>query len=363
MIRVLQLLDAAADYQSQSAVRQLSADASGETTGLVRTIGRGGNYSTLLRAVLVLRSGEDQFDLLHAWGHRALLVAAIASRKPIVYTPDRYPTGPDIRVLRAIHGARPLQTACSTDTIRRALVTRGLPAYHCHLIRPGVEFARINRRRDTKLRSALGFDESDYVLLACGESTRPAAHQLAVWATTILHVLEPRYRLLVWGRGDHADQVERFAIKTRQAGLISIAERALRRAVEFEQLLPAADAVLITATEPVATLSISICMAAGLPIVAVVSPTVAELLEDRHTCLMVRQPKPRLIAQRILDLQQDPGLQWSISDMARTEAYEFFSLSRMLSQHRTVYSQMIAGQPVNIPPPAPGAGLRFHGRG
>src|SRR5207248_2274587 len=93
-----------------------------------------------------------------------------------------------------------------------------------------------------------------------------------------------------------------------------------RQTLEFEALLPAADTVLVTARGPVATLPIAICMAAALPIVSTVTYTVAELLEDRHTSLMVPQPTPRLLAQRVLDLRADPSLQWSIADMARTEA-------------------------------------------
>jgi hypothetical protein len=104
-------------------------------------------------------------------------------------------------------------------------------------------------------------------------------------------------------------------------------------------------------------------MAAGLPIVATVTPTVAELLEDRHTALMVGDTSARVIAQRILDLRSDGRLEWSISDMARTEAFEFFAMTRFLEQLRCVYQQAAAREPVIVPQQGPGAGLRFHGRG
>jgi glycosyltransferase involved in cell wall biosynthesis len=95
----------------------------------------------------------------------------------------------------------------------------------------------------------------------------------------------------------------------------------------------------------------------------VVTPTIAELLEDRHTALLVGKASPRVIAQRVLDLREDPGLQWSISDMARTEAYEFFSLTRFVEQFRSAYEQLVIRNAIQIEQPAPGAGLRFHGRG
>jgi len=77
---------------------------------------------------------------------------------------------------------------------------------------------------------------------------------------------------------------------------------------------------------------------------------------------MVGKRSPRLLAQRLLDVRADATLQWSISDMARTEAYEFFSMSRFLDQHRAIYRQVMEGKPVEVVQPAPGAGLRFHGR-
>jgi hypothetical protein len=73
--------------------------------------------------------------------------------------------------------------------------------------------------------------------------------------------------------------------------------------------------------------------------------------------------RPRQIARRALDLIEDPQLQWQLADMARTEAYEYFSFTRFVNQFRAAYRQMAAGERVEVPQDAPGAGLRFHGRG
>ena len=364
MIRVLHLLDVAAGYETETAAQQLARDASGTFTVEARTIGRGGTYSTSFSALLRLRRGRavDGFDLVHAFGARAMAVASVASRRPIVYSPDRFPRAGDVRWLRAVASVRDVHVVAPTETMRRALVTRGLPFERSHLVRPGVDCSHIKRRRDDALRAKLGFAPDDYVILAPGESTRAAAHSLAVWAASILHVLDPKYRLLLWGRGPLAHQTERFAHRTHQHGLMEVAERELRRRAPFERLMSATDAVLVTAVEPEPTLPIAVCMAAALPIVALVTPTTSELLEDRHTALMVGRAAPRILAQRVLDLRQDPGLQWTISDMARTEAYEYFSMTRFLNQWRAVYRQIASGQKVEVPQQAPGAGLRFHGR-
>jgi len=258
-------------------------------------------------------------------------------------------------------GYRHVEVVCPTATLRRLHVERGVVLERCHLIRPGVEFGKVRRRRDAALRARLGFGDGDHVLLAAGESTRAAAHTDAAWAASILNILDPKYRLLLWGRGEHAGKAKRLGDALGNPNLVALAEPAIGR-VTFEDLLPAADTVLVSSTGATATLPISIAMAAGLPIAATVTYTTSELLEDRHTAVMTPAGVPRRLARRVLDLHQDASLQWSIADMARTEAYEFFSFTRFIDQFRAVYQQVAAGQAVTVPEQAAGAGLRFHGR-
>src|SRR5688572_7097924 len=76
MIRVLHLLDAGPDYQTETGARQLAGDTSGTSAVEARTIGRGGTYANPFVALLHLRRNReiDRFDLVHAWGGRALTV-------------------------------------------------------------------------------------------------------------------------------------------------------------------------------------------------------------------------------------------------------------------------------------------------
>ncbi len=361
MARVLHLLDRKPDYQTQTAVSQL-ARPGGTITCDSRTIGRGGDFATPLIGAMRLRRQASSFDLVHAWGATALTIAAMSGGRPILYSPTHFPKDRDVFWLRATMEATDVQVVFPTDTMRRAFVQRGVPIARCHLVRPGIEFSQINRRRNEQLRSRLGFGKADRVLLAAGESVRGANHHASILAAAVLHVFDPKHKLLLWGQGDMADLERRYAAQMLPERFVSIATDQLGD-VSFEQLLPASDIVLVTADAPVPTLPIAVCMAAALPIVAVVSPTVAELLEDRHSALMVGRCTSRPIAQRVLDLEQDPQLQWTICDVARTEAYEYFSMTRFVSQFRAVYEQFAGGRPVEVPQPAPGAGARFLGRG
>lgn len=359
MIRILHLLDRDADFQAQRGADALTAGLGVNYISQQRQIGRGG-YRNIPHAVLSLRR-DDPFDIVHAWGRDALSTAATSNARHIVYTPSVSRLRRSISWARAVMDHRRVEVVCSSSTLRRLHVERGVAMERCHLIRPGVDFARVRARRDDALRAALGFGPDDRVILAAGESTRAAAHDHALWAVSILHVMWPKYRFLHWGRGPMAMAVSRLAERLEQPRLSVGATQRLGE-VEFERLLPAADIVVVAARGPVATLPISIAMAAGLPIVSTVSYTVGELLEDRHTALLAPARQPRQLARRLLDLEDDSRLQWSIADMARTEAYEYFALTRFLQQHRTLYSQLVAGEPIELPQQAAGAGLRFHGR-
>jgi glycosyltransferase involved in cell wall biosynthesis len=356
MVRVLHLHDGEVDFQTRRALEALTRSVG---PGFEASAAKVGGVVGVFRR---RHAAGAEPDVVHAWGGRALMAAVLRGSRRIVFSPTRFPSARTARWVRAAMGYRDVQVVCSTATQRRALVEQGVPVERCHLIRPGVDFSRVRRRRDPALRRRLGLSDADHVLLAPGESTRAAAHEDAAWATAIAHFLDPRYKLLAWGRGERAGAV------ARRAGAIAndmfrAAEPALGESMEFEALLPAADAVLVSARGPVPTLPIAVCMAAGLPIVSTVTYTVAELLEDRHTAVMVPRHEPRLMARRLLDLRADAGLQWSISDVARTEAYEYFSLTRFLDQWRGVYRQISDGKPVEVAEPQPGAGRRFHGRG
>ncbi len=363
MSPLLLLHDSPADLQTSRAVECISIKLASAFQIVAKSIGPGASYRSALSAAWSLRSAARAFAFVHAFGPKSLAAAIMAPFKRIVYTPAAFPSRRQIAWLRAILAHRDLHIISPSTTMHRALVSRGLPASRCHLIRPGVDFARVRARRDPALRAALGFDDSQQVILVAGESIQAAAHDQAVWAGTILNCLDHRTRLLLWGKGPRAAAAARFAQQLAQPELVTRAAQRLRRPIEFEDLLPAADAIWVSATGPIPTLPIAICMAAALPIIATVTPTVAELLEDRHTSLMTQPSIPRLLARRTLDLREDRQLQWALADMARTEAYEFFPQTRFVAQHRSLYEQMSAGGEVRIEQPAPGVGSRFHGRG
>jgi hypothetical protein len=361
LMRVLHLVSTGADFQTRRTQELLCREAGDEFHSQRKTIGRGGDFRSTAIAAVRLRGGDAQ--IVHAWGQSALTAAAFAGCRSILFSPDSSMDNRAIGWARAIMDYRDVQMVCASAVQQRRAVRSGVPASRCHLICPAVEFARLGGRRNDEFRKSLGLARDDFVLLAPGESVRAARHELAIWTGGILNVLDSRFKVLLWGPGESAAAALRLGRALKQELMARSAQATLGAAVEFEKLLTAADACLVTADGAAPTLPIAICMAAAVPIVSVTNYTTAELLEDRHTALMTAKPSARLLAQRVQDLQADSTLAWSIADMARTEAYEYFSASRLLDQYRTVYRQMAEEQPVTVPQMAARAGLRFHGRG
>ena len=260
-------------------------------------------------------------------------------------------------------GYRDVHVVCATATQRGGAWSAGVPLERCHLVRPGVDFGRVKRRRDPALRQA-AWDRRSGLRPArprrIDAGGRPRAGGLGgvdPWGA--------RSEVQGAALGARAARRRAAMLGTRlgQPNLVRVAEERLGRAVEFEELLPAADTVLVAAGRPVATLPIAICMAAALPIVATVTYTTAELLEDRHTAAMVPPGPPRFLATGFSSCRRTPACSGRSPTWRGRRRTSTFSLTRFLSQYRAVYRQLAAGERVEVPEQAPGAGLRFHGRG
>lgn len=358
MVRALHLIDAEANYELATTHAQLVRQLGAEFT--VHTERVQANIASFMTTTLELRRNpEERFDVIHAFGPYSLAVALSFGPK-VIYTVSEPPHKRTVGWLRAAMNYRDLHVVCPTQWMHRWLVTHGVPLERAHLIRPGVDFSKVRTKKDDALRKAFGFAPEDYVVLPGGETTHRAFHLYAVQATTILHWLDHRYKSLLWGRGPLTHSRSKFGEKLKLKGYLAVAERCLGRPVGFEELLPAVDLVLFVSHYPVPTLPMALTMASGVPIVSVAQRPTCEILEDRHNAHLAATAHPRLVAKRILEMRDHPEDIWKITDMARTEAFEYFSQSRMLQQYRAIYEQLAKGEKVDPPQLSPGPGVRFH---
>jgi glycosyltransferase involved in cell wall biosynthesis len=159
---------------------------------------------------------------------------------------------------------------------------------------------------------------------------------MALHASAILNSINPRWRMLFWGEGSHAQAVVDLHEDWRADMLINAREH-LGENISFTQIIPAADVALVTAPAELSLAPVLACMSNSLPIVAPATRAISDILEDRHTAMLYAPTTPRMAAQRLLTLSDDPALARRIADQARAEAYELFSVSRLLDTTRQLY--------------------------
>ena len=337
MVQVLHLMSHPTDFNSERTSQAITRAGGSAVSITTRTIGRGGSYRNAAQAAMSLRVGRGiLFDVVHAWDVPSML-GACASPSPVIYSPS-VPPGNPMPWLRPAMVYRNGTVIATSLTLQKSLIQRGAPAYRCDLIPPVIDFTKIPVRKNLALREALGIAAGDRVILAPGESIRAAGHLLALHTTSILNVLDERFRLLVWGQGQGIGAVARMARAFLNPHVLVIARSKAGHSIAFEELLGAADAALITGTADAPPLAMAMCMAAGLPIVAVNNAMTREFLEAGRTAAVVPKPSPRLLAKSLLDLSENSVRASELGNAARIEAFRRFdprqTVGRFLSLYR-----------------------------
>lgn len=346
MVQVLHLMSIDADLQTErtsALIRRMADDGVAITA---RHVGRGGTYRNAAHAALSLRFGRGiPFDIIHAFDSPSLL-AACAAPSPLVFSPSEPPAAvpswwPGAMVYR--NGT----LISNGAAMQRRLIRGGVPSPRCEVVAPAIDFQAIGSEPDRSLRSALGVRDGDRLFLAPGESNRSAGHLLALHAVSILHVLDQRIRLLIWGRGSHVSRLQRLARLLHQPHVLVAAEPILGRTIDFESLTGLADAAFVASSQA-PPLPIAMCMAAGLPIVSAQALSTLELLEDGRTASLAAKFSPRLLAQRLLQVLEHPGQAQELGVHARLEAVRRFdqrlTVGRFLSLYRRMAGVLPKGQ-------------------
>ncbi|HEY1921463.1 MAG TPA: glycosyltransferase [Tepidisphaeraceae bacterium] len=304
------------------------------------SIGPGGDFTNLPQAIIAMRSSRGpQAHTIHAWGPAELVVAAASSASRIIFSPQCLVKRSSLTWINFVLRRRRVEIVLPSAALRDSLFERGIANSNCEIIHPGVELDRLCEP-DANLRADLGLATSDMVLLAPGESTNEAAHHSSVWSTAILHFLDERYRLLIWGRGPCVRALNRFTRSGRHEKILVQAEQRLGRPVDFEKIISLASAAIVSAEASAPMLPVFICMAAGLPIVAAESAATDEFLKDNVTALIEPGSTPRRLAQRVLDLYSNPSLRRDIADAARAEVREKYSAARFVENWKQIYGRL-----------------------
>lgn len=281
-------------------------------------------------------------DVVHAWGVDAASVAATSAGVPLLVTQfDPLQARRGARLLRTLDERRPLGVACSAETVRRRLIEQGLRPDAGVVIRPGVDFSRVNAARRGGLRERLGCQATDVVVTLPAPPSRDGGHFDAVFAASLVGRLMGNVRVIVPGVSRERDRIERFT--RRLPG--TTPPIFTGDDVPMERIIAVSDALIVAARGDVSTTAVAWAMAAGAAVIGAADYALAELIATRLNGLLFKRPRERRAVVPIARLLRDRDAQLRVREVARGQAYEVFSVRRFADQHIQCYHNMLGGLP------------------
>ncbi|MCP4592978.1 MAG: glycosyltransferase [bacterium] len=293
-----------------------------------------------LRRTLVRR----RIDLVHAWGQsatRVTLTAAEGVARVVSSVFEPTVAHKYAKLLQAGRSAQPPVLLCATEIVRRCLLERGVGADTLVLLRPGVDFAAVNRTRASDLRSELGLSPTTLALLSIPAPCKDQARFSAFWATAVRSFLDPDIRLLLPGETRETSRLQRLAGALRQTHVpLFLGDR-----YRTEELIATADILLAPSGDDRSTTELAWAMGAGVAIIATATHSAAELLAHGHSAFLIKPDSPKRLAMRVAEALGHRHEWRSLTDTARAQAYDMFSVRRCIDQTRTIYRNLLNGQP------------------
>lgn len=230
-----------------------------------------------------------------AWGQRAFDVARSSGARNGIYRPD-----PSARPLRAIPGWR---AAASTQCELARLEQAGWSARDCFVAPPpGIDAQRRSNARPVTSRAELGIGADDFIWLLSGDATKTAGLRQAIWAGTLMHVMERArrpHRILLWGDRPAHRRARSFIDQLGLPGLHVTTAR-----YPYDTLTDVADAALLLPQGPSGVWSAAVVALAGLPAVINQKAQVQEVLGGRANVRTAPGEQARLVVREMLRLTE-----------------------------------------------------------
>lgn len=353
------------------AVRSLASEATRrglaprETIAAHRSAWRSRDGAVVARLANALASDAigGPFDVVHCWHSRDHVLAARAL--------GRLSLGPGRRAHAGAPATRIVRSHPRAETIRpwpwnRWLFGRACDGLLCvseasassnRAVRPvgplaampgAVELAAeplAGKRSRAEVCRQLGVPEDAILIGVVARMQRHRRFDLLLAAMVELVARHPAARLVVLGRGTHADEVVAQPART-----LGIAERVVlagHHTDDYEALLGAMD--LFTYLVPGSDGSCRALLEAaalGLPLVGTRRGAIPEIIEDGRTGFVVDET-PAALAGAWASLVSDPARRRSMGEAARRDAQLRFTPARVAEDCEAFYAAVLRSAPIS----------------
>ncbi len=285
--------------------------------------------------------GTERFDIVHANEAHALTSAwlAQAHRRAGLVAARRvaYPLGTGA-LARARYRA-PRRIIAISRFVAQSVIASGVPAGIVSVVYDGVEIpppsspaAHTEARRAARER--WGVRDRQPLIGCVGYLLPEKGQEFLLRALPEILVRFPDCHVLLAGDGPSRARLEQVAGELKIGAAIRFAGHVQNISTVYEAL----DVfVFPSLAEPLGSSLLS-AMAAGVPVAAVASGGVPEVVEE-GAGLLVPGPEPKQIAESVLHLLGDPQWAASLGEAGRKVIQDKFSADRMVEETLKVYEQ------------------------
>lgn len=199
-----------------------------------------------------------------------------------------------------------------------------------------IDTRKFREPRSPLAKSEIGFAEDDVVFCYLGRLGEEKNLSLLTEAFVAAAKREPRCALLLIGGGPSKAAIEKRAAEAGLAGHVNLA--GLVDYARVPDYLAAADVFVTASVSEVHPLTVMEGMAAGLPVVAIRSPGIAETVTNEYDGLLANSQDPQLLATLMVKAADDE-LRAQMSEAALASAAER-DISKTAAELAEIYATL-----------------------
>jgi len=313
-----------------------------------------------------LRQNQDRYQLVYVWGLKEEAYAALCAvggGVPVVLRPQVAGRRGDCLWQLDARCGRRIKHRCMhaaafvgpSRAVWRELIAAGYDRTRIHYLPDGVPIPqRRTEASRTAARAALAaaypalcLEDNAPLVLYTGrlEQTRGLDELVAAWEP--ISSGRPEARLWLAGEGSYRTELCQ-QIEARNLAPSVVLPGTFDR---VDELLSAADLFVLPRREGGTSLALLEAMAAGLPVLAVDTPSSRDTLTDGREGLLVREGNCGAMSAAIGRLLDHPELAERLGAAARQRAAAHFPLAKTVDAHVTLFESLLDPDGMAVAPP------------
>ena len=291
-------------------------------------------------------------DLVHAHQYTPFFYAGLGRLltrtrgTPILFTEHgrHYPDPRKLKHVvanRALLGRQDRVTAVGHFVKRALVANEGIADARIEVIHNGIDVEAFTPKNDAsraEARRRLELADDTPVLMQVARFHPVKDHATAIRALGRLAEAGVAFTMVFVGDGETRGDMESLATACNvrnRCRFVGVRD-------DVRDLLPAADAFVLSSVSEGVSVTLLEAMATGLPVAATDVGGNGEVVAHRHTGLLSPRGDPDALAQHLALLLADPALRRDMGDAAVHRAHEHFTQSRMHARYAELYDAMTA---------------------